>query len=347
MSNYGKVVTATSALLVVTYLGVRFVLPLFTPFVLALLISALIDPPVSLLAHRAKVPRGLSALVILSVAGLVLGIFIAIGVSEIVQEITALYGNLDLIERNLGQVIDDLVRKGTNVFQTLPGPLADAIIANQGTLFALIRGIAVSLMGIIRGLPQATIILIVTLISTFFITRDRDLISSFIAQAAPPGWRRQLRKVQSELLAGFMGYVRAQLVLLSITSVLSILGLSVMGMNYAWLLGIGAGVLDLVPLIGPSAMYIPWAGYHVIMGNTGTAMGLLTILGVVVLARQLAEARVIGKQLGLHPLVALVSVYVGIRLFGVKGFIVGPLTVIFIKAVLLTVLLPMFPLEEG
>ena len=148
------------------------------------------------------------------------------------------------------------------------------------------------------------------------------------------------------MLAAFVGFLRARFVLLSITAVMTILGLSAMRVSYAWLLGLACGALDILPLVGPSALFLPWALYHILVGNIGFALGLVSVLALSSAVRQVAEARVMGRNLDLHPLVALISVYVGVQLFGVKGFIAGPLAVIFFKAILHSIILPVFPLDK-
>ncbi|MCR4426802.1 MAG: sporulation integral membrane protein YtvI [Firmicutes bacterium] len=345
MSNYAKAAIATAALLVFVYIAVRFVLPLFTPFVVAVILAALIDPVVNLITRRLKVSRGVAVLAVLIVAGVVLGVLVSIGIAELILEIDQLSKNLGALDKSLGQVLEDLIARATRVFESLPGPIADTIRANQGRVFAVLESIVISLSGMLRSLPQVLLVFVVSLVSTFFVSRDKEIIGDFIFQAMPRAWQKQLRRVRRELLSAFIGYIRALFVLLSITATLSIVGLSILGVNYAWLLGIAAGLLDVIPLIGPSALYLPWAAYHFTAGNIGFGIGLLVVLSSAALVRQLAEARVIGRNIGLHPLAALVSVYAGIRLFGVKGFFVGPLTVIFLKAILTSLILPMFPLD--
>ncbi len=85
-------------------------------------------------------------------------------------------------------------------------------------------------------------------------------LSEALLRIMPRSWRKQARKVRGELLSGFVGYLRSRFVLMCITGVMTVIGFSIMGINYAWLLGLVCAVLDLLPVIGPSLLILPWAG---------------------------------------------------------------------------------------
>lgn len=346
MSNQAKAGIAVILLVLGMYLAIRFVLPLFTPFIVALFIAILIDPGVSFLERRLKAPRAVAVIVVLAALGVVLGLLVAVGISEISREIDQLSRNIGGLSKSLARAVEDLTQGAARFFEELPQPVMDIIRANEGRLIALVEAVVTGMAGLLRHLPQFTLTLLISVIATFFVSRDFYSASARAASAMPRAWRKQFGRIRGEMLAAFVGFLRARFVLLSITAVMTILGLSVMRVNYAWLLGLACGALDILPLVGPSALFLPWALYHILVGNVGFALGLISVLALSSAVRQVAEAKVMGRNLDLHPLVALVSVYVGVQLFGVKGFIAGPLAVIFFKAILHSVILPVFPLDK-
>ena len=346
MSNHAKAGIAVGALAIAMYLAIRFVVPLFTPFIVALFIAILIDPVVSFMDRRLKMPRAVAVIIVLTALGVVFGLLVAVGVSEISREIDQLSRNIGGLSKSLAKAVDDLTMSAARFFEGLPQPVTDIIKANEGRMIALVQAAASAMAGFLGRLPQFTLTLLISIVATFFVSRDFYSASARAASAMPRAWRKQFGRIRGEMLAAFMGFLRARFVLLSITAVMTILGLSVMRVNYAWLLGLACGALDILPLVGPSALFLPWALYHILVGNVGFALGLVAVLALSSAVRQVAEARVMGRNLDLHPLVALISVYVGVQLFGVKGFIAGPLAVIFFKAILHSVILPMFPLDK-
>lgn len=346
MSNHAKAGIALGVLAIGMYLAIRFVVPLFTPFIVALFIAILIDPIVSFLERRLRMPRALAVLIVLVALGVVLGLLVAVGVSEVSREIDQLSRNIGGLSKSLARVVDDLTQSAAHFFEGLPQPVTDIIRANEGRIVAFVEATVAGVAGFLRRLPQFTLTLLISIIATFFVSRDFYSASARAAAALPRSWRKQFGRIRGEMLAAFVGFLRARFVLLSITAVMTILGLSAMQVNYAWLLGLACGALDVLPLVGPSALFLPWALYHMLVGNVGFALGLIAVLAIGSAVRQVAEARVMGRSLDLHPLVALISVYVGVQLFGVKGFIAGPLAVIFFKAMLHSIILPMFPLDK-
>lgn len=346
MSNHAKAGIAVGALAIAMYLAIRFVVPLFTPFIVALFIAILIDPVVSFMDRRLKMPRAVAVIIVLAALGVVFGLLVAVGVSEISREIDQLSRNIGGLSKSLAKAVDDLTMSAARFFEGLPQPVTDIIKANEGRIIALVQAAASAMAGFLGRLPQLTLTLLISIVATFFVSRDFYSASARAASAMPRAWRKQFGRIRGEMLAAFIGFLRARFVLLSITAVMTILGLSVMRVNYAWLLGLACGALDILPLVGPSALFLPWALYHILVGNVGFALGLVAVLALSSAVRQVAEARVMGRNLDLHPLVALISVYVGVQLFGVKGFIAGPLAVIFFKAILHSVILPMFPLDK-
>ncbi len=138
------------------------------------------------------------------------------------------------------------------------------------------------------------------------------------------------RNVESTILSGIAAVVRSQVLLVLLTMTVNIVGLSLLNTRYAVGLGILLAVLDILPVIGPGLIYFPWILYHVIWGQLSTGIGLLILYAAVSFVRQVIQTQLVGREMGLHPLVTLFSIYLGFRLFGAIGIIYGPLTAILI-----------------
>ncbi len=100
------------------------------------------------------------------------------------------------------------------------------------------------------------------------------------------------------------------------------------------------GVVDALPILGTGAVIIPWAVINIIMKHYSLAAALLVLYGVIVVTRQIIEPKIMGKNIGLHPLATLISLYIGMRIFGIIGILIGPLTLIVIKALQKTSIIP-------
>src|SRR5690606_31367448 len=129
----------------------------------------------------------------------------------------------------------------------------------------------------------------------------------------PRGWRAELLRLKDEILAGLIGFVKAQAVLMALSASLSILGLSLFGYPYAWALGAFAGVLDLAPMVGPSGVFAPLVAAGLIFGDWMRTIGIACVWAVVLIVRQVIEPEIVGRHVGIHPLTSVAAVYLGVK----------------------------------
>ena len=119
---------------------------------------------------------------------------------------------------------------------------------------------------------------------------------------------------------------------MSLISTICFIGLSIINVRYALLIAVIIGIIDALPVFGSGFIIWPWCIYNLIIGNYGMTIGLIILYVVLLITRQFLEPKIIGKQIGIHPLVTLMSIYIGIKIFGVFGFIIGPCIIIIIKS---------------
>ncbi|PSR33249.1 MAG: hypothetical protein C7B44_14800, partial [Sulfobacillus thermosulfidooxidans] len=147
----------------------------------------------------------------------------------------------------------------------------------------------------------------------------------------PPPIRPYVHHVHDDILAGALGFLKAQGTLIALTTFGTMAGLIFFGFKYAVLIGVLAGLLDFVPYMGPTTLLAPWAVVAFLSGAMMDGVKVLTVMLGVALLRQFTEPRLVGQNMGLHPLVALAALYFGVRLFGPAGFILGPISAVVIK----------------
>ena len=322
----------TIVIVFLLFLGAKYILPVLTPFVIAAILAELINPLVTALNRKFKMSRSFAVITVLVIVCVILGIVVSVMVTEVVVEIDELSSNLSAVDKSITQVLTELVNKCVEVFNNLPTAITDIIMSNQSKFYVFVQDIVNFLMGIVRSLPQASVVTVISIISTFFIARDRDQIIKFVNSFIPKSWKPKVAKVQRELSEGFVGYIKAQVILMSITSVMAVVVFSILNVKYAWLLGMACGILDIIPLVGPSLMILPWAGYMCIIGNVPFAIKLVIGLFVMSVVREMCSAKVVGSKLRLHPLAAIMAVYVGLRTMGPFGFLIGPLLLILLRS---------------
>lgn len=331
-----------------SYAIIQWFLPLVLPFVLAALLAELINPLVDRLSsgRRLRLPRGLASLLVLTILAGAMGLLTTLALARLVREISDLIGSLPYYYA-LGLDLGRALAQELNAYsQTLPHSVLQMVETGLGQIQSMLENALPTVLTTLKafaGLPALLTNLLVLIIATFFISRDRQEFGRFLLQLLPPQVRGQVRQVKNDVWAAAMGYAKAQLLLISGTGLLSILGLSMMGLDYAVTMGLVVGVADLLPVLGPGAVYLPWAAIALVTGRPAVALQLVLLYGLLVAIRQVLEPKLVGEHTGLHPLTTLFSMYVGFQFFGPLGVVMGPLLAILLKAMVVSGLLPIFP----
>lgn len=312
----------------------------FMPFILAIIITILIDPIVDYLDYKRGINRGVAVAGTLLVLFTVLILLVILFISRMVIELTSLYSSLPEYTQQFINYVLNMVEQLRIYFTNNPLPV-EANDALKSNLQVVIKGLtdivtaATNLiLNLLKGLPLLVTVIIVSGVATFFFSRDKAVIAKFIYKIIPQKYVRPSSLVIGEISLAIVGFFRAQTILISITGLLTVIGLSILDVDYALSIGIIAGIFDLLPILGPGTVFVPWAITAIIIGKYGFGIALLILYGIIIAIRQLIEPKILSQNIGLHPLATLIALYVGLRFIGVWGIIIGPFLVILIKAIL-------------
>ena len=188
--------------------------------------------------------------------------------------------------------------------------------------------------GMLGSLPSVILFLTVTVMACFYISFEFDGINAFIASKIPVGIKRRFPGMRRQTAITVLKYIRAYIIILSVTATELFIGFSFLKIEYSLLLAIIIAFIDILPVLGVGTVLIPWGLIALMMKDFRTGTGLLILYGIITILRQFIEPKIIGKSLGLHPLISLISMYMGFRLFGVFGMITGPLTAMVISSII-------------
>lgn len=342
-------VIGLTGFLFISYAVITYGLPLVMPFVAALIIAEFINPVVNWLSKRARIPRSLSVAVVLTIVVGAISTLLTVGISYLIGEIEKFIANLPYLYAIGLDLSARFAEQFAHFHESMPANIqaqvTDSLAQIQQNVASYLRNLS-ELLGLVTSLPGFFINVLVCFIATFFIARDREQITAFLLSLFPVSWRSALRQVKTQVWSSAIGWGKAQLLLITLTMIQSMIGLAVIGANYAVLVGLAVGFMDVLPILGPGAVYLPWAVYAFVFGNKIFAVKLLVLYALVVVVRQILESKLVGDQVGLHPLAVLLSIYLGITFFGALGVIFGPLLAILLKAMITSGLLPIFPDES-
>lgn len=338
--RFWKIIALPLAFLA-AWLGVKYLLPLALPFLLGGLLALAAEPVVRLGTARLRMPRGLAAGLGVSLTLLLLAGILSLLGALAVKELGVLAGTLPQAEQSLRQGMaaarDGLVR----LSRRLPEGMGRLVRQNATELFGSgtvllqqvtdrIPGAITSLVG---GVPAGALGLGTGVLTGFMVSARLPRLRQSLARKIPQSWKEKYLPVLRRMKSNIWQWAKAQGKLMAVTYGIVALGLTVTGVKYGFFWGMLIALVDAVPILGTGTVLVPWAAVGLIQGQTLRGIGLLVTYGAAMLTRTVLEPRLVGKHLGLDPLVTLVFLYVGYRFWGVFGMILAPMLAAAVKGI--------------
>lgn len=326
-------------LFVAVFLGVKYLLPLFFPFLLGLGLALCAQPAVKLGTEKLRLSRGVASafgvsLTLLLLAGL-LFILGALLVKELAQ---LLQGVPDTVRRSAVVLEDWLVQLSAGTPETVQPILTDTVHRMFSDSDTLLRQAAGQLPGmatqLLSKLPGSAMGLGTGVISAYLISPRLPKLRAGIARRLPPVWKAKWLPALKKLRTALGGWLKAQLRLMGITFAIVTVGFLILGIPYAPLSAAGVALVDAVPLLGTGAVMLPWALVELLQGGSFRAIGLLCTYTAASMTRTVMEPRLVGRRLGLDPLVMLVFLYLGLKFLGFWGIVISPMLAFSVKTLM-------------
>ncbi len=315
------------------YLFVRYAAFALLPFLIAWAIAFAVRPVAALLHKYVRLPERLLRVVLALLITLGVLALVGIGIWQLSRELWRLFSSIGEGEGIEGVISG--ITSSDGIIGELFGKLGDTLgEAVYQLVLSLLESLGRLISVFVGLLPRTFLFIIVTVISSVYFAMDIDKINAFVLGLLPEGARGRLSRFKSSFLSVAARYLRSYLILMIITFATMLLGMLLLRMPYALLIALLLAVLDLLPIFGVGTALVPWCIYEFVLGTPSVGVGLIVLYVVHTVIRQLAEPKILGKSLGIHPLATLLFLYVGYTLFGFIGILIGPIcTVLFESAV--------------
>lgn len=314
------------------------IVSLFAPFLFALVVAMILNPAVQWLQRGLGWSRQFSSLTILMfLFGLVgTGLFYLFYAAG--REVVDLAQNWNKLLPAAQSAMEQLDQLFYHFLSILPSELTTMVQDGTQALLSWLNETIPSVMtkiiqvmgGKFANMPAFMIAVLMFLLGIYFLTSDYPYLKTKVIQNMDENLLRFLGQVRTTALGAFGGYLKAQILLSTGVFFIILAGFTLTGQSYGLLLALGLSVLDFIPLVGAGTVMIPWAVIMLILGNYETATVLLVIWGIISVFRRFAEPKFVGDQTGLSPFLSLISIYVGMKLFGVFGMVFGPIVLLLI-----------------
>ncbi len=312
---------------------VGYLASVFMPFILGYAFSFLVNPLADLFEKRFKLPRNIAAILVLLISiGLIGGVLASV-IVKIVDEVQSVYQNPAIAE-NIENAFNEISSKFSNIYVALPegvqntlGDISQNITDSFSGLFDReYTPIFKSAGNIAKSVPGIFIAIIVFLLSSFFMISDSENVDRAIRSLFSEKTQNKVMRMKTEIKRYVGGYIKAQLIIMFIAFVILFIGFNVLGIDYSLLIALGTAFFDALPFFGSGAVLITWAVVSVLTSDFTRALGLIIIYLCVIFTRQMIEPKIVSQKIGMNPILTLMAMYVGYRMFSIGGMILGPLT---------------------
>ena len=311
----------------------RFALTLLFPFVAALFISYVLRRPIDFLAAKTRLSRKVSAILIVLIFYVTIGTLLVLGsirafsyVSDLVQRLPQIY--LRYVSPVMTDLFDELEHALSQVDPSILETVDYLWDQLMQSLRSLVSGLSLSSMEVISdfasSLPMLFIRLVLMVISTFFIAMDYEALSAFCMRQLNEKAQNVVMQIKQYVVGTLFVCIRSYALIMSITFVELSVGLTLIGIRKSVFIAFCIAVFDILPVLGTGGIMIPWIIISLLMQDIKLAVGLTIVYLIITLIRNIIEPRIVGEQIGLHPLLMLLSMYLGIRFFGFLGLFLLP-----------------------
>ena len=333
------------AYIAIAVLFVFFLLPKLVKYLLpilcAIVISLVIDPVVDFLVTKARFNRRLAVVVAMLLVITLIGLILFNLVYQAVYFLQSFAEKLpDLLNREYVFLdwlsnFDAFMIKLPDAMQNFVNNIHINAVENISQLIAPATKTAINAAGAIAAsLPSILIFTVVLIIATYFISYDREKIVDGLQKLINTDRLGRLKIIKNKLFQVCGAYFRAQLIMMGIIFLVLLVGFVILGVESPFFVAFITAIVDAIPVLGTGTVLVPWAIFELISGKYTMAIGLVVLYVLAIVVRQFTEPRVVSAQIGLHPLITITSMYIGLKAIGIFGMILGPvITIIVIKAI--------------
>ncbi|MCD8323249.1 MAG: sporulation integral membrane protein YtvI [Oscillospiraceae bacterium] len=325
----------------VIYIACRWLLRLIWPFLCAFLFAWLLQTPIRFLTAKRHMRYSLSTALCLTMFFAVLGGILAAltasavsGLQELMQYLPGLY--TDVIKPGLDSMGERLERSIFRTHPTASSFLTEHLPDIAASVSSALANIPIQAVTVVSNwasrLPGQLLSTVICVIATVFITADFSRISAFLLRQMPKRIQRLTLEARDSAVHVLRSYCRSYGIIMCITFAELAVGLLLLRQKHAVLIALIVAALDIFPILGTGLVLVPWGIVTLLAGSAAKGIGLLTLWLVILVVRQIIEPRILGHQVGLHPIVTLIAMCLGARLFGPMGLLLLPIICAVLKS---------------
>ena len=320
---------------VAVYVALEYLLPVAVPIILGVVIALPVVKLSQLMRCTNKLVRSLMTLLIYGLLGTLVALIAIKGVdllTDLIQWIASVYdtkllpmlymaydwlkGTVNMLDPTLISVLDSV---------------SQGIISGLESLVSKISGAAMNLVsGVAKGVPQVIVSLLTMIFCTVFVATDYEQIRDFYHHHAPEKMKHILKQIRLYTTDTLLVVLRSYALIMLLTFTELLILFSLFNIRNAALKAVLIAVMDILPILGTGTVMIPWSVISFLLGDTVMGIKTIVIYAIVTVIRNYVEPKIVGAQLGLHPIITLAAMFIGLRLFGILAMFGMPVAISFL-----------------
>lgn len=323
------------------YLVAKYTFGVIVPFLIAWGIAYLVYPLANELSQKTKLSRKVCSFVLMLLFLIIGFCVLFLIVNHLLIEAQNLFERLSSNGDAIAQYFENTFQFIATIGERLPiinklqnAELVDNILSSVSGVVKSVWSSLLETLGsavprlatkVVTALPDSFLLLLVSIVACFYFAVDINVVNASVKRTLPPKVVDFLSKMKTRVGRGVKKYLKAYLIIFVITFVELLVGFWILGIDYSFILAFVIALIDFLPLLGTGAILAPWGIILLLMKNTFLGVGMLVLFIVTTIIRQVIEPKILGDSLGVHPLISLLSVYVGYKFFGFLGMILLPI----------------------
>lgn len=297
------------------------------PFILALIFAFMLQNPTKFLINKFNLKSSLATLISTLLFFATLISILSFGITVLTQETIQLGKNTQIYITNNSNTIRNTIVTFTNYYKNLDPTIVNAIESNLSTFYTkfsyitalLIKNIVSIFISFLSSIPYILMVVIFTLITTYFFTKDFTSAKQKFLTIIPKDKTDRFLYIFAETKKMFGNYILSYLLIITVTFMETLIVFLLLRIKYAVLFSIACGMFDLLPVLGIGIIYIPLAIMYGFYGNIFTCIGLISSYALVIIVRQIIEPKIVSTTLGIHPVAVLAALFIGLKANGAYG----------------------------
>lgn len=342
--NYWSKVAKRIFSLILTLLLLLIILKLsvfYLPFLIAFVLALFFEPIIKFFMKKCKWTRRASSIIVITISIIIIFSIITWGTITLFNEASNLLSNSNEYYQKIQELINQFTQNQT-LTQKLPSEILSSMQNAQKQLFESINnGITNILVGIkdwILKIPNLVMSIVFGFIALYFMCTDKIYMIDQLEHHLPDIWTKKISKHLHAIIQKLGHYLKAEATLIFISFIISLIGFTIfnmLGLNVGFplLVSIGISFVDALPILGSGAAMAPWAVIEALNGNIKLGIAIIILWAIMGAVRNFLEPKLVSKNIGIHPVFTLISMFTGYKIIGVSGMILGPIFLIVLKEI--------------